>query len=62
MPLCFFSCSKQVVIYLLENGANLDMQDYRGFTALHYAVFGDRIDIIKILLSYGAKITKDKKG
>ncbi len=41
---------------LLENGANANVMDNRGFTPLHRAVLADRFDLAKLLLDYGADI------
>jgi len=45
-----------IVAYLLENGANIEIKDVNGLTALHLAVVADRKDITELLLSKGANI------
>jgi len=48
---------------LLNHGAEPDIADDRGRTALHYAVFNDRCGIAEILISRGASLTAvDKLG
>ena len=48
---------------LLENKANIDIQDKEGKTALIYACIHNKIDIVKILKSYDVDITlKDING
>lgn len=42
------------VLYLLENGAEANLQDKKGWTALHYAAFLNNADICRLLLKYGA--------
>lgn len=43
-----------LVRYLVEHGANMDLQDKQGNTALHYAVMGNKIEIVKELVGLGA--------
>merc|ERR1739848_732425 len=73
-PLQLAALSGSVGIFkmLLERGANLhhrsektkvDSQKYNifaGFTALHFAVFGGKPQIIKLLLAYAASKGKDE--
>jgi len=47
---------KDIVIYLLENGAEIDPKDYLGCTPLHFAAERDHIDIIKLLIDKGAEV------
>ncbi|KAF8253506.1 ankyrin [Wilcoxina mikolae CBS 423.85] len=42
---------------LIEYGANIDEEDSDGATALTLASSGDRIEVVKLLLGEGAKIT-----
>ncbi|MCX5827124.1 MAG: ankyrin repeat domain-containing protein [Deltaproteobacteria bacterium] len=52
-----------MVRLLLEHGANPNMKNFDGVTALHNAVFEKQIDIVKLLLEYGADPTiKDRFG
>jgi len=52
-----------MVHLLLEHGANPNMKNFDGLTALHNAVFEKQIDIVKLLLEYGADPTiKDRFG
>ena len=44
-----------VVSFLVEHGANMDLQDKNeAHTALHYAVLGEKIEVAQKLLSLGA--------
>uniref|UniRef100_UPI002952CF1A ankyrin repeat domain-containing protein 26-like n=1 Tax=Panthera onca TaxID=9690 RepID=UPI002952CF1A len=45
---------EKCVNILLENGADPNIRDVSGNTALHYAAFGDNISIIEKLLLYNA--------
>lgn len=40
--------------FLIEAGTDLDIQDNKGFTALHYAVVQDTDDIVELLIKKGA--------
>ncbi|KAL8708668.1 MAG: hypothetical protein Q9220_006493 [cf. Caloplaca sp. 1 TL-2023] len=54
----------EVVRCLLEKGALANLQDQRGWTALHWATNSKKVDIIQILLRYHAVIdarSKDRK-
>ena len=54
---------KKVVEYLLELGANLQLKDNVGFTALHAAVNSSNREIARLLLSNGADVNeKDSFG
>uniref|UniRef100_A0A4X1U3R2 Uncharacterized protein n=1 Tax=Sus scrofa TaxID=9823 RepID=A0A4X1U3R2_PIG len=44
---------------LLEHGADPNLVDVKGYTALHYAAFGPNISIAAKLLSYNANIEDD---
>ncbi|XP_042833058.1 ankyrin repeat domain-containing protein 26-like [Panthera tigris] len=50
---------EKCVNLLLENGADPNIRDVSGNTALHYAAFGDNISIIEKLLLYNA-ITEER--
>ena len=49
-----------VVRYLLNNGANVNKQNSRGMTALHFAFISNSTDAMRILLQHGAR--KDIKN
>ncbi|MGV8081931.1 MAG: ankyrin repeat domain-containing protein [Syntrophales bacterium] len=52
-----------MVRFLLEHGANPNIRNVDGMTALHNAVFEKHIEIVKLLLEYGADTTiKDRLG
>ena len=47
----------------MENGAFVNSKDGKGWTALHYALESNLVEIAEILVRYGAHIhSKDKKG
>ena len=55
--------SNEVIKFLLENGANPNLQDKNGETALHGAAFFLNVQNIQTLLNYGADLTiKNNKG
>ena len=45
-----------VVDFLLEHGAQIDITDHRGSTALMYACASDNIDVVDRLLAVGCKV------
>jgi ankyrin repeat protein len=49
----------KLVEILLESGADPRAVDERGCTALHYASHDNRMDVVGMLLKYGADINKD---
>ena len=55
--------NKPIIIFLLDKGANINIQNYQLNTALHYAFLYSRYDLINLLVSNGAdeKIL-NKKG
>ena len=52
----------KAVTFLIEHGANVDLQDNNGDTALHYAVTSDFPEIVKMLLNLGASDMCNNKG
>ena len=55
--------SNKVINYLLEQNVNLDRQNEKGQTALHFAVMRENFDIIALLVSNKADITlEDNDG
>lgn len=62
LHLATFMGNKDVVKYLQQNGADINAQDQRGFTALHIAVNKQHIDIIKILAKRKPQILQDNEG
>ncbi|KAL3667202.1 hypothetical protein V7S43_007437 [Phytophthora oleae] len=44
---------------LLKRGAQTDLQDRTGFSALRWAVIHQHVDMVKLLLRYNASVTKD---
>ena len=47
----------EIITFLLDHGADPDLQDVRGNTALIWAAFHDNIQTIKKLIEYGANPT-----
>jgi ankyrin repeat protein len=44
-----------MVRLLVQRGANVNGMDYKGTTALSYAVYGDHAEVVAYLLHHGAK-------
>ena len=55
--------SGRIAIRLMEAGADVDYGDYYGDTPLHHAIVTNpQVDIVKLLLEYGADAnTKEKR-
>ncbi len=52
-----------IMILLLEHGADIDQQDADGFTPLYHAVIADDLEGVKLLLKYHANpALNDKSG
>ena len=45
-----------IVKLLLEHGAKVDAEDYKGRTAIYYAGLFGSMDVMEVLLSYGANV------
>ncbi|PGS48749.1 ankyrin repeat domain-containing protein [Bacillus sp. AFS041924] len=54
--------SKEVIEFLLTNGADPNITDSEGHTALHIAAFEGNIAIAKLLIMNGAKIKNNNSG
>lgn len=64
-PLMIACCidDAEMTLALTANLANVDKQDFNGWTPLHYAAFGCSAESCRILISYGADRTvKDNKN
>ena len=60
---CANEGSLEIAKYLVEIHANVNDQDYRGWTALIFASCNGHVDIVKLLLENGAdKTIEDKQG
>ena len=46
--------SAELCEFLIEKGANINSQTNNGYTALHFAVIEDQLDIVKLLIKSGA--------
>jgi ankyrin repeat protein len=44
---------------LLRRGAQTDLMDRTGYSALRWAVIHEHVDMVKLLLRYNASVTKD---
>jgi serine/threonine-protein phosphatase 6 regulatory ankyrin repeat subunit A len=54
---------KEIAQFLLENDADVNLQDEDGCTALHYASLVGHINIVELLLKYGANVNhQDNDG
>jgi hypothetical protein len=47
-------CALDNIVFLLDNGADVNAKEYRGVTPLYVAVEYDKVDVVKLLLRYGA--------
>jgi uncharacterized protein len=53
----------QIMMYLLDSGAEIDAQTPEGKTALMYAVANSRLEVVELLVSSGASVTiRDHQG
>ncbi len=53
----------QVLAYLVEQGANVNVRCQRGRTPLHYAVAQNQMGLVRFLLSHGADVkARDREG
>jgi len=58
-----FGGHRDIVEYLLDKGAKIDLPDVFGATPLHMAVLGEKPDIVQLLIDKGANINaKTKNG
>ncbi|KAL3125275.1 hypothetical protein niasHT_000686 [Heterodera trifolii] len=58
-PLMIAACDRsqtEIVTFLVENGANINLQNGDGATALMYACYKGNVDIVRLLLSHGANV------
>jgi len=54
---------EKILIFLLDRGANTEIKDMMGQTALHWAAQNGHLNLVKILVNYGAdKNAQDKWG
>ncbi len=54
--------SERIFELLIENGAELNVMDIRGCSALWYAVANGKTDLVKRLLDLGADVNRAEKG
>ena len=58
-----FNTKPEVIMMLVEAGANINSRDYIGFTPLHYAAKNAYLDVTATLLALGADINvRDARG
>jgi ankyrin repeat protein len=48
----------QEVKQAIQNGADVNCEDYFGLTPLHHAVAGCALPLVKLLISHGARLDK----
>ncbi len=53
---------KEATTILLQNGANPNLKECRGFTPLHMAVIKQNTHIMHLLIDHGAHALKDKQN
>ncbi len=53
---------EDVVEFLVERGASLEMQDAKGNTALHHAAMGGKVRLMLRLIELGANVLKVNRG
>lgn len=54
--------NNQIVELLIENGANMDLQDFGGWTALMHAVYKGRTEVVHTLIDSGADVNVKNVG
>ncbi|UOP01653.1 ankyrin repeat domain-containing protein [Kingella potus] len=54
--ICFYSIPAEWIRWLIENGANIEAQDYYGRTALWYHASVNNVEKVRVLLELGADI------
>jgi ankyrin repeat protein len=54
--------NRDMVMFLAANGANLEVKNDIGHTALAFAVIQNKPEIVKVLMAHGAKISPDENG
>lgn len=63
LQLASYEGKTDVIKFLLENKADVNLADEEGDTALHFAAFGQEEKCMELLLQKGAKLnTQNKKG
>ena len=55
-PQAVQSLETKIVSVLLDNGADPNIKNCNGQTAIHLAVYGDSVEIASSLLEFGANI------
>ena len=51
-------CKLDITEFLLENGADIEGQNYLGTTALHWAAMTGNVDLVKLLIENGADVNR----
>ena len=44
----------EIIVWLLDHGAKIDLQDYYGFTALSFAIQENHLETVKLLIKRGS--------
>lgn len=62
LMLATYSKSKELMMFLCDNGADVNAQNDDGYTALHVAAFIGWKEGVELLVGHGAKVVADKDG
>ncbi len=54
--------NRDMVMFLAANGANLEVKNAIGHTALSFAVIQNKPEVVKVLIAHGAKNEADENG
>jgi ankyrin repeat protein len=52
----------EIITLLLDAGADIDLADEGGWTACHYAIMGNEVDVLKLLVARGAGLEPNKES
>ncbi|GAA3631961.1 ankyrin repeat domain-containing protein [Flavivirga jejuensis] len=52
----------QLTKYLLDNGANPNIQDKYGNSAFHYAIYSKNLELIELMMNYNIEVNQKAEG
>ncbi|CAI9725070.1 ankyrin repeat RF_0381 isoform X2 [Octopus vulgaris] len=55
---CGEGADRRILEILIEAGGEVGVKDYKSWTALHWAVFGNHLQAVEILLSRGSEVNE----